>query len=111
MPIDRVSLPRELRPFVDDDGRLTQWPARQKVQKQATAFLARRFELGREYTEREVNALLQDAHTFADWAMLRRVLFDWCFLDREADGSRYRLRNAPPWGLDGRPIPASPVAQ
>lgn len=54
--------------------------------------LARRFEPGREYSEKEVNALLQDGHTFADWALLRRVLFDWRFLDREPDGSRYRLR-------------------
>lgn len=85
----RNELPRELRPFVDDDGRIRQWPTRQKVQRMAVALLARRFEPGREYTEKEVNALLMDGHTFADWALLRRVLYDWQFLDRESDGSRY----------------------
>jgi hypothetical protein len=109
---DRALLPRELRPFVDDDGRLTRWPTRQKVQKQAIALLAARFEPGREYGEREVNERLSAWHTFGDWAILRRALFDWRFLDREADGSRYRLRDRLPWGLDGEPLPpaAAPVA-
>jgi len=92
--MDRASLPRELRPFVDDDGRIKQWPVRQKVQRMAIAYLAARFEPGRDYHEREVNELLLRWHTFGDWALLRRLLFDWRFLDRESDGSRYWLRRA-----------------
>ncbi len=88
----REDLPRPLRPFIDDTGRIRQWPTRQKTQRMAAALLARRFEPGREYTETEVNLLLMDGHTFADWALLRRVLCDWRFLDRESDGSRYWLR-------------------
>src|SRR5262245_13833969 len=87
--LPRGDLPRLLRPFVDDQGRISQCPARQTVQRPAAALLARRFEPGRDYTETEVNMLLMDGHTFADWALLRRVLFDWRFLDRESDGSRY----------------------
>jgi hypothetical protein len=94
--MDRASLPRELRPFVDDAGRLVQWPVRQKVQRMAAAHLATRFEPGREYTEREVNERLLDVHTFGDWALLRRVLCDWRFMERESDGSRYRLRPTEP---------------
>lgn len=89
--MDRSSLPRELRPFVDDLGRLTQWPARHKVQRMAVALLARRFEPGREYREKELNFVLLDGHTFADWAILRRSLVDWGFMTRETDGSGYRL--------------------
>lgn len=87
--LPREKLPRLLRPFIDDDGRLNQWPSRQKVQRMAVALLARRFEPGRDYTEPEVNMLLMDSHTFADWALLRRELFNWGFLDRESDCSRY----------------------
>jgi len=90
--LPREDLPRPLRPFIDADGRLTQWPSRMKVQRMAAALLARRFEPGRDYTEPEVNMLLMDGHTFADWALLRRVLCDWLFLDRESDCSRYWVR-------------------
>jgi hypothetical protein len=87
--LPRESLPRPLRPFVDTEGRIRQWPTRQKTQRMAAALLARLFEPGRDYTESEVNVLLMDGHTFADWALLRRVLYDWRFLDREGNGSRY----------------------
>src|SRR5262245_49155415 len=88
----REDLPRALRPFIDDEGRIHQWPSRMKVQRMAAALLARRFEPGRDYTETEVNMVLMEGHTFADWALLRRVLCDWRFLDRESDCSRYWVR-------------------
>ena len=91
--MDRASLPRDLRPFLDEHGRLTRWPARHKVQRMAVALLARRFEPGREYGEKSVNEMLMDGHTFADWAILRRLLVDLRFMSRERDGSRYRLND------------------
>jgi hypothetical protein len=90
--MDKSTLPPPLRPFVDDEGRLRQWPVKQKVQRQAIAYLATRFEAGRIYNERQVNELLKEWHTFGDWALLRRVLYDWKHLDRESDGSRYWVR-------------------
>ena len=87
--LERASLPRELRPFVDDAGRLVSWPARFKVQRKAAALLALRFEAGREYGEKDVNALLMDGHTFGDWALLRRTLVDLGFMARESSGARY----------------------
>ena len=77
---------------MDESGRLFRWPAKQKTQRIAIDYLAGKFESGREYSEQEVNFLLMEWHTFGDWAMLRRLLFDWRHLDRERDGSRYRLR-------------------
>lgn len=89
--MDLASVPRELRPFLDEQGRLTQWPAKQKIQRMAVVYLAGRFDRGREYTEREVNELLLDSHTFRDCALLRRLLCDWGHMTRERDGTRYRL--------------------
>jgi hypothetical protein len=103
--MDGASLPRELRPFVNDDGRLTQWPVRRKVQLMAIAYLATKFETGREYREREVNEVLVEWHTFGDWALLRRLLFDWRHMDRESDGTRYRLR--PPTDIVSSPSSAT----
>ena len=90
--LPREDLPRLLRPFVDAEGRVTQWPSRMKIQRMAVALLARGFEPGRDYTETEVNMLLMERNTFADWALLRRRLYDWRFLDRESDCSRYWVR-------------------
>ena len=90
--MDKTTLPREIRPFLDESVRLRQWPSRHKVKRMAVALLAQRFEAAREYSEREVNATLMDGHTFADWALLRRNLVDWGFMSRESDCSRYRLR-------------------
>lgn len=99
-PEPRESLPRELRPFVDDEGRLARWPSREKVQRMAAALLATRFEPGRTYHEREVNEMLKRWHVFEDWALLRRMLVDWRFLAREDGGARY-WRLEPPADAGG----------
>ena len=87
-----VELPRELRPFMDEQDKLKQWPTKQKTQRMAVSYLATHFEPGRIYNEKQVNELLNEWHTFEDWALLRRVMFDWGYLDRESDGSKYWLR-------------------
>jgi len=82
--------------FLDDEGRLTQYPARVKRQIFTLYYLASKFEPGKRYTEKEVNQILQEWHTFDDWATLRRDLCDRCFLDRKADGSEYWLQECQP---------------
>ncbi|MGE5179751.1 MAG: DUF2087 domain-containing protein [Bacteroidota bacterium] len=81
---------------MDEEGRLKQWPVKQKIQRMAIDYLSSRLVRGREYTEREVNELLLDWHTFGDWALLRRLLCDWGYMTRERDGTRYRLLPTPP---------------
>ena len=78
-----------LAPFIDARGRFTRWPAKRKLQLVALAELAERFELYRKYSEREVNDILQDWHTFGDWALLRRDLFDLGYFERSPDGASY----------------------
>lgn len=86
---------KELQPFLDSEGRLIALPAKQGKKQLAIAYLAEKFESGRNYTEKEVNALLEQWHTFHDPATLRRELYDRFFLNREADGSAY-------WREDGK---------
>lgn len=81
----------ELRPFMDGRGRFTAWPVKQRLQRLAIAQLALRFEPLRIYSEREVNDILLDWHTFRDWARLRRQLYDWGYFERSADGAEYWL--------------------
>ncbi len=83
--------PEALSNHMDAQGRLIGWPARKRkdLQKLALEYLASKFETGRVYTEKEVTMLLAQWHTFEDWAMLRRELFEQGYLNREKDGSRY----------------------
>ena len=59
-------------------------------------YLASKFELGKNYTEKEVNQILNNWHTFEDWAMLRRDLYEKRFLWRETKGKEYRLKECQP---------------
>jgi len=80
-----------IRPFLDEDGRLTQWPRKYSRKLVAARYLAVRFELGRVYSESQVNDILEDWHTFNDAAVLRRFLIDLGILARMSDGRQYWL--------------------
>jgi hypothetical protein len=86
---------RVLRRFIRD-GRLTQIPTTRTTRLVVLQFVAERFEPGRVYEEREVNALLAALHP--DHASLRRHLVDEGLLAREAGrywrpGGRNPARN------------------
>ena len=85
-----------IRPFLDGEGKITQLPKKEKVCVAVLAYLAEKFETGRDYTEREVNAVCDAWHTFGDYFLLRRELVDYGFLNRERDGSRYWRRQVGP---------------
>lgn len=80
-----------LRGYLDQDLKLKTWPSRKHRGKQLSVlkYLASKFEAGRNYSEKEVNQILNQNHTFGDPAMLRRELYVAGFLDRTLDGSRY----------------------
>ena len=79
-----------LRSFLDNDGRLTQMPAKYKKKLTALWYLAEKLEPEREYTEAEINTLLDTWTLFHDPATLRRELYNKRLLNRAADGSSYR---------------------
>jgi hypothetical protein len=79
--------------FLDGQGLVTQWPTKRRDKDQVLAYLAGKFEFGKDYNESQVNELLKQWHTFNDWPLLRRELFEGGYLDRVNDGSRY-------WRLD-----------
>lgn len=82
---------KELKNFLDAEGRLTAFPAKHKMKVYALVFLADKFEKDRTYTEKEVNELLCEWHTFGDPATLRRELYDHRLIDRDPAGKSYWL--------------------
>lgn len=80
-----------LKNYLDAEGRVTRWPARKNKadQELVLRYLATHFVFGEIYTEPEVNDLLKQHHTFEDWALLRRELFERGYINRNKDGSEY----------------------
>lgn len=89
-------LHEKLKNFLDDDFRLKNYPAKRNMKILSLFYLASKFDRGRFYTEREINQILKNWHTFDDWAMLRRDLYDLRFFTRQPDGSSYRLEENQP---------------
>jgi hypothetical protein len=82
----------ELRGYLDGQGRVIRYPSRRKPGRLRTLilnYLLSKFDPIHLYTEKEVNALLNEYHTFGDPALLRRELFDRGLLDRIPNGSAY----------------------
>ena len=75
--------------FLDEEGRLKQWPAKQAMKAEACKYLAEKFAFDTDYTEQEVNAIVASWHTFGDYFLLRRALVENGDLCRKPDGSRY----------------------
>lgn len=91
-----MELTHILRNFLDAEGKLTAFPAKRKMKLYALLYLAQKIPADTDFTEREINDILLDWHTFADPATLRRELYDYRFLDRSRDGKVYRLAQKQP---------------
>ena len=90
MELNTESFLSDLAPFLDRDGRLISFPAKHKKKLIALWYLAGKIEANRQYTESEINTLLNEWTLFHDSAILRRELYNKRLLNRTADCSNYR---------------------
>lgn len=82
-----------LRNFFSKDGRLRQIPAQYKKKLIALEFLVEKLELGRVYTEKEMNEFIKQFHE--DFATIRREFIMHQFMYREND--KYELNPREIW--------------
>ncbi len=75
--------------FLDND-KVAVWPNKQQDKELVTGYLATKFEYDRFYHERDINEILKKWHTFEDWALLRRELFERGYLKRNRSGTEYQ---------------------
>lgn len=80
------------------DGPLKTFTMKAKYKRLVLQEIARRFEAGRFYSEKDVNLILQNVHD--DFSTLRRYLIDYGFMERKTDGSQYWL-NTDRDGMEG----------
>ena len=79
-----------LKNCLDEEGRVTVWPKKHARKEAVLHYLAEKLEEDRVYTEKEVNTLLDQWHTFNDYFLLRRSLIEARLLTRDAYGKEYR---------------------
>lgn len=80
--------------FLDEDGKIKAWPAKHEKKTAVLSYLSTKFETGTFYTEKQVNEIIKEWHTFGDFFLLRRGLIDKKLLRRTDDGSKYWIDNA-----------------
>ncbi len=75
------------------EGSLETFGMKEKSRLAVLKQIAKRFEAGRIYSEKEVNEILKNA--YKDYVTVRRYLVEHGFLDRKPDGSRYWVKEGP----------------
>jgi hypothetical protein len=75
--------------FLDKEQRLKVWPSKPDKKQLAVSFLAEKFEYDKEYSEMEVNQIINSSHSFKNHQLLRRELCDRGFLSRTPNGAKY----------------------
>ncbi|MTI46320.1 DUF2087 domain-containing protein [Sporosalibacterium faouarense] len=79
----------KLENFLDEKGRIKQWPSKYSLKIEVVKYVAEKFEEGRVYSEKEVNEIINEWHTYNDYFMLRRGMIEYKLLARKRDGSEY----------------------
>ena len=78
-----------IKNFLDEKGRVTNWPAKRSLKIEVVKYIADKFEDGRIYSEKDVNGIINEWHTYGDYFMLRRGMIEYQLLARTRNGSKY----------------------
>lgn len=80
---------QDINRFLDESGKIKVWPTKKDMQIEILRYLATKFEFNHDYKEKEINAIIEQWHSFGDYFLLRRGLVDYKLLFRTRDGSKY----------------------
>ena len=97
-----------IEPFLNAEGKITKLPQKRNARHAVLAYLAEKFEQDHTYTEREINAICDEWHTFGDYFLLRRELVESGLLARKRDCSQYWKAQATPQEADQPQPPEAP---
>jgi len=79
--------------LINEFDMIPRWPKRPLDKEVVINWLSEKFEFDKIYSEKELNAIIKQFHSFDDIALLRRELISKKYLQRKDDGSKY-------WKLD-----------
>jgi hypothetical protein len=73
----------------DNEGRIMRWPKKKEEKIYILKYLQSKIEKGKRYKEKEINEILLKWHTFNDYALLRREMYDNYLINRTKDNREY----------------------
>lgn len=82
-----------IKNFLDEEGRVKCWPSKKQKKIAVIEYMATKFEVGREYNEKEVNEIINNWHTFGDYFILRRSMVEYQLMSRTPNGAKYWKNN------------------
>jgi len=79
--------------LINELEELVLWPKKPKDKQIVIEWLSKKFKFEKQYSEKEVNQIITNHHSFNDVPLLRRELISRLFLNRKDDGSVYWKNN------------------
>ncbi len=86
-----MEIPKIIENFFDNDKVLISFPSKKKKQLYVLLYLATKFETNKEYTEKEINEIINQNTYFKDPATIRREMYNNFFFNRTNDCKKYWL--------------------
>jgi len=82
-----MPIPERLRTHIDQDGTISRLPVKLSKKKELALGLLEDLEIGKTYTERQVNEIF--SRSVVDFALVRRMLVNSGLLVRDRYGRQY----------------------
>ena len=80
--------------LINEFNEIIRWPKKQLEKDITISWLSEKFKFDILYSEKEVNKIIDQSHSFDDIALLRRELVSKKYLERMDDGSKYwKIKN------------------
>lgn len=81
---------KTIKNHMDESGALLTFPSKEKKKIIVLREIAKNFSEGKLYSEKEINRILK--RIYDDYALIRRYLIQYGYLDRNTDGSGYWVK-------------------
>jgi len=79
--------------LIDQADGIVRWPKKPSDKQFVIKWLSMKFNFEKQYSEKDINKIIEKHHSFDDIALLRRELISKKFLGRKNDGSIYWKTN------------------
>lgn len=85
-----------LKNYLNEEGRLISFPSKRKLKIASMFYIASRIDAGVQFSEKEMNDIINKMCCFNDAALIRREMYDYRFINRTLDGKIYWMEEVQP---------------